>query len=180
MGAEAWPEPLRVTASGSASGSTVRLRPARENDLPAILAIERVSFTDPWSRSSFATLLEQPRVYFAVALGPDDVLLGYVVARFVLDEAELANLAVAPDARGAGVGTLLLEGALDAATVRGTEAMYLEVRASNVSAIALYTSQGFVEISRRKSYYRKPVEDALVLRRTATPHARSPDRPRQK
>ena len=146
--------------------STVTIRPARATDLPAILGIERVSFTDPWSRSSFTALLEQPRVYFAVALDATGTLLGYTVAWFVLDEAELANLAVAPDARGRGIGTLLLEGALEAAEARGSEAMYLEVRASNVSALALYGSHGFIEISRRKSYYKRPVEDALVLRRT--------------
>ena len=145
----------------------VRLRRARESDLPDILAIERATFTDPWSRSSFATLLEQPRVYFSVALDDAGVLLGYTVAWFVLDEAELANLAVLPEAQGRGVGSLLLEGALAAADTRGSESMYLEVRASNLSAIALYRSHGFVEISRRKSYYKKPVEDALVLRRAA-------------
>ncbi len=154
--------------------SPVRLRRARESDLADVLAIERVSFTDPWSRSSFATLLEQPRVYFAVALDAADTLLGYTVAWFVVDEAELANLAVAPEARGRGVGTSLLEGALSTAESRGTTSMYLEVRAANVSAIALYSSHGFVEISRRKSYYKNPVEDALVLRRTAPSASGSP------
>ena len=151
-----------------------RLRRARETDLPDILAIERVSFTDPWSRSSFAALLEQPRVYFAVALDATDALLGYTVAWFVVDDAELANLAVAPGARGQRVGTVLLEGALATAEARGTTSMYLEVRASNVSAIALYSSHGFVEISRRKAYYKKPVEDAIVLRRTVRAVAGAP------
>ena len=153
---------------GSPGNSAVaHIRRARDGDLPAILAIERASFTDPWSRSSFAALLEQPRVYFAVALDPAAVLLGYAIAWFVLDEAELANIAVRPDARGRRIGTSLLEGAVAAADSRGCTAMYLEVRASNVSAIALYGAMGFVEISRRKAYYTKPVEDALVLRRTA-------------
>lgn len=160
-----------MSDAAASSASSVVLRRARESDLPAILAIERASFTDPWSRSSFTAILEQPRVYFAVALDAAGVLLGYVVAWFVLDEAELANLAVATDARGRGVGTLLLKGALSAVDARGSASMYLEVRASNVSALALYTSHGFVEISRRKSYYKKPVEDALVLRRTTTPDA---------
>lgn len=156
-----------MTDAAAVPGPGVILRRARETDLPAILGIERVSFTDPWSRSSFASILEQPRVYFAVALDANGVLLGYTVAWFVLDEAELANLAVAPEARGRGVGTVLLEGALAAAEARGNVMMYLEVRASNVSALALYTSHGFVEVGRRKSYYRKPVEDALVLRRAS-------------
>jgi [ribosomal protein S18]-alanine N-acetyltransferase len=147
------------------------VRRARAEDLPAILAIERVSFTDPWSRGSFAALLEQPRVHFAVALdGDGGALLGYTVAWFVVDEAELANLAVTPEARGKGIGALLLKGAIEASDARGSEAMYLEVRASNQSAIALYTAHGFSEVGRRRSYYRRPVEDALILRRTVTRH----------
>ena len=156
-----------MTGAAASPESAILLRRARETDLPDILAIERVSFTDPWSRSSFAAILEQPRVYFAVAMDAGGTLLGYAVAWFVLDEAELANLAVAPDARGRGIGGRLLRGALEAAETRGSASMYLEVRASNVSALALYTSHGFVEISRRTRYYRKPVEDALVLRRVA-------------
>lgn len=166
MGAYPRPEPRRLNARQPGSKPTVRLRRARESDLPEILSIERASFSDPWSRSSFATLLEQPRVYFAVALDEAECLVGYTVAWFILDEAELANLAVRPEARGEGIGAVLLEGALGAADARGTRTMHLEVRASNVPAIALYAAHGFVEISRRTSYYKKPVEDALVLRRS--------------
>ncbi len=148
----------------------ITVRRARAEDLPAILAIERVSFTDPWSHSSFAALLEQPRVYFSVALDlATEALIGYTVAWFVLDEAELANLAVAPEARGEGVGALLLAGALSASDARGSATMFLEVRASNGPAIALYASHGFTEVGRRRAYYRKPVEDALILRRVAAP-----------
>ena len=167
MGTKARAEPDGMMGSAASSEPGIHLRRARESDLPDILAIERVSFTDPWSRSSFAAILEQPRVYFAVALDASGALLGYTVAWFVLDEAELANLAVAPEARGRGIGAQLLRGALAAAEARGSSAMYLEVRASNVSARALYGAHGFVEISRRTAYYRKPVEDALVLRRVS-------------
>ena len=158
----------------------ILIRRARETDLPGILAIERVSFTDPWSRSSFAAILEQPRVFFAVALDAVGALVGYAVAWFVLDEAELANLAVAPEARGRGIGTQLLRGALAAAEGRGSTVMYLEVRASNVSALALYTSHGFLEVNRRRAYYRKPVEDALVLRRSSAslPESAAPSQPK--
>ena len=155
-----------MTGSATSPQSGILLRRARASDLPGILAIERVSFTDPWSRSSFTAILEQPRVYFAVALDPAGSVLGYTVAWFVLDEAELANLAVAPEARGQGIGALLLRGAIRSAEERGTASMYLEVRESNVSARALYASHGFAEVGRRPAYYRKPVEDALVLRRS--------------
>lgn len=144
----------------------VVIRSATVDDLPAILAIERASFSDPWSRSSFASLLERPRVYFAVAVErPARTVVGHVVTWFLLDEAELANLAVAPAARGRGVGGALLAAAVATAEARGITTMYLEVRASNNAALALYGSRGFREVGRRPSYYRRPVEDALILRR---------------
>ena len=89
----------------------------------------------------------------------------------MVDESELANLAVLPAARNRGIGGMLLKSALTAAEDRGSVEMYLEVRASNASAIALYTSHGFSEVGRRRGYYRKPVEDALVLRRAPAPVA---------
>jgi ribosomal-protein-alanine N-acetyltransferase len=149
------------------------VRVAAPEDLPAILAIERASFSDPWSRGSFVSLLERPRVFFAVAVdGPKRDVVGHVVTWFVLDEAELANLAVLPAARGRGIGSALLGAALAAAEARGATTMYLEVRASNRAALALYGSRGFREVGRRPDYYRRPVEDALILRREiAMPHA---------
>jgi ribosomal-protein-alanine N-acetyltransferase len=145
----------------------VLVRRAKVEDLPAILEIERASFSDPWSRSSFTALLERPRVHFSVAVDrATSAVVGHVVAWFVVDEAELANLAVLPSARGRRIGSVLLRSALSAAEDRGSAEMYLEVRASNAAAIALYTSHGFAEVGRRRDYYRKPVEDALILRRS--------------
>ena len=148
----------------------VSVRPASPDDLPAIVAIERASFSDPWSKGSFISLLERPRVFFAVAVdGPKRSVIGHVVTWFVLDEAELANLAVLPAQRGRGIGGLLLGAALDAAEARGATTMYLEVRASNEAALALYGSRGFREVGRRPDYYRRPVEDALILRLELSP-----------
>jgi [ribosomal protein S18]-alanine N-acetyltransferase len=150
--------------------AAVAIRPATRDDLPAILAIERASFSDPWSRGSFASLLERPRVFFAVAVeGPHRAVVGHVVTWFVVDEAELANLAVVPGSRRRGIGAALLGAALDAAEARGARVMYLEVRASNRAALALYGSRGFEEAGRRRDYYRRPVEDALILRRACNP-----------
>jgi ribosomal-protein-alanine N-acetyltransferase len=150
--------------------AAVAVRPAGIADLPAVLAIERASFSDPWSRGSFAALLERPRVFFAVAVdGPARTVVGHVITWFVVDEAELANLAVAPSARRRGIGGALLRAAVGAAESRGATSMYLEVRASNRAAIALYGSRGFREVGRRPAYYRRPVEDALILRRECIP-----------
>jgi len=142
------------------------IRPARRDDVDDIAAIERRAFSDPWSANSFRALFGNPIVHFAVA--EDAVtgrILGYVVAWFVVDEAEIANLAVSDDARRAGVGAMLLDHAIMTAERRNGRVVFLEVRESNVAARALYASRGFEVAGRRSKYYRKPVEDALVLRR---------------
>ena len=138
------------------------LREARETDVPAIVEIERLSFADPWSASSFTTLLADDRVDFRVA-DADGTVAGYVILWRVLDESELANIAVAPAMRGRGIGGALLDAVLAGARSAGARMAHLEVRASNGGAQALYRSRGFGEVRRRKSYYRRPVEDAVVM-----------------
>ena len=142
------------------------VRPATVADLEQILEIERTSFSDPWSKQSFRALFDDLRVFFVVASGADELILGYVAAWFVGDEGEVATLAVAPRARRLGVGSLLLDSAIEAAKGRPVSALYLEVRASNVAAKRLYASRGFREIGTRRNYYRRPDEDACVLRLT--------------
>lgn len=157
------------THSDPNTGHSVRqviIRAARAPDADEVAAIERRAFSDPWSLASFRSLFGNPLVHFAVAEDPiTGRLLGYVVAWFVVDEAEIANLAVANDARRSGIGARLLDRALEAATHRRCSVVFLEVRESNAAARALYASRGFEVAGRRAKYYRKPVEDALVLRR---------------
>lgn len=150
----------------------VALRPARESDIEAVLAIEHASFGDPWNRSAFVDLLDDPRVAFLIA-DEGGAVRGYVVAWFVLDEGEIGNLAVASEARRHGIGARLLDGAIDAVRKADVDALYLEVRDSNASARALYATRGFVEVGRRRDYYRRPKEDALVLRLDLIPGART-------
>jgi ribosomal-protein-alanine N-acetyltransferase len=145
------------------------VRAARPGDLEAIATIERASFSDPWSAASFRSLLGNAQVFFAVAEGPAGEVRGYVIEWFVVDQAEIANLAVAPEARGGGVGAALLDAALAEGRRRRMAAVYLEVRDSNARARALYAARGFAEVGRRRGYYRRPVEDALILRRTLAP-----------
>jgi ribosomal-protein-alanine N-acetyltransferase len=139
------------------------LRSASEADLESVLAIEQASFADPWSRSAFLELVDDPRVAFLIA-DAGGVVRGYVVAWFVLDEGEIGNLAVHADARRQGVGARLLDAAIAAVRKARVDALYLEVRDSNAAARALYASRGFAEVGRRREYYRRPKEDALVLR----------------
>jgi [ribosomal protein S18]-alanine N-acetyltransferase len=146
------------------------LRPAVADDLDAIVAIERASFSDPWSRGAFLSLVRRADAHVVVAV-PDPAggagtppVLGYAVAWFIVGEGEVGNVAVHPDARGRGIGARLLDAALAEAGRRGVETVFLEVRESNDAARRLYGSRGFVEVGRRKRYYRRPDEDALVMR----------------
>jgi ribosomal-protein-alanine N-acetyltransferase len=94
----------------------------------------------------------------------DGRLVGYLLARQAADEAEILNLGVAPAARRRGIGRALVREGLAALAGRGASQVFLEVRASNAAARALYAEFGFGEVGRRREYYRRPVEDAIVLR----------------
>ena len=126
--------------------------------------IERESFGDPWGPREFSSALAQPRSIFLVAEDSDGVVAGYAIALAVVDEAEILNLAVHPELRGRGIGGNLLDAALTEVQSRGAEQVYLEVRESNDAARKLYAARGFDEVTRRRGYYRNPLEDALVLR----------------
>ena len=133
-------------------------------DLDAVIAIERVAFSDPWSAESFRDALAHAAIYFACARSGDGGITGYVVAWFAADEGEIANLAVDPAGWGHGTGRALLDAALAEGARRGAVSVYLEVRNSNERARRLYASRGFEEVGRRRGYYRLPQEDAIVLR----------------
>ena len=128
--------------------------------------IEEASFADPWSPDEFASVLAVEHCIFLIAESGGEIV-GYVIAMAVLDEAEILNVAVLPSRRGEGIGGLLLDAVLGHVESRGAESVFLEVRASNTAAKGLYESRDFAEISKRKNYYRTPLEDALVMRRAA-------------
>jgi [ribosomal protein S18]-alanine N-acetyltransferase len=164
---------MNVAASG-----TVGIRHAARRDVGALVAIERVSFSDPWSVESFESALSMDRMRVLVAEeraergaggGDATTLLGYVLALVLGEEAEIADLAVAPEARRRGIGRLLLERVLEDLETRGVGEVYLEVRESNLAARALYASLGFTAVGRRVGYYRQPTEDALLLKREIGP-----------
>ncbi len=101
---------------------------------------------------------------FLVAEASGERIVGYVVALDAADEGEILNLAVAPAMRRTGLGRALVHEILEVLSDRGVRQVYLEVRESNAPARALYAAHGFKEVGRRKQYYRRPVEDAIVLR----------------
>lgn len=146
------------------TASTATVRAAERSDLAAVIAIERASFGDPWTRGMFGThLTSQGGNNFLVAEQAGSVV-GYAITVAVAEESELLNIAVDPDHRGQGLGALLLDAAMDLCRRSDATEMWLEVRASNAGARRLYSSRGFAEMGVRKRYYHAPREDAIVLR----------------
>ncbi|MCY7378283.1 MAG: ribosomal protein S18-alanine N-acetyltransferase [Gemmatimonadaceae bacterium] len=157
---------------------TLTVRRCVPADLDAMASIERVSFSDPWSFEtlSAAHALRHMRVLVAEESGRASgeggaapVLVGYVLALVMADEGEIADVAVAPDARGRGVARALLDQIILDMVADGVRALYLEVRESNAAARGLYRSLDFVQVGRRRGYYQHPNEDALLLRRDLVP-----------
>ena len=142
----------------------VIVRHALPLDLAEVEVIERATFGDPWSLQSFRASLARTFVRINVA-EDDHGIAGYSVLWMAGEECELANLAVDPARRREGIGTLLLDAALDEAHAEGALVIFLEVRASNEIAARMYANRGFHAVGRRTAYYKNPTEDALVLRR---------------
>jgi ribosomal-protein-alanine N-acetyltransferase len=152
-----------VNAVAVEPGAAPSLRPMRESDLDAVLAIERRAYEFPWTLGIFRDCLLAN--YPAWVLARDDVLLGYGLLSIAADEAHILNLCTAPEAQGHGHGRRLLRALLQVARGRGAHRVFLEVRPSNAAAIALYHAEGFNEIGRRPRYYpaHDGREDALVM-----------------
>ena len=140
----------------------IDIRQLRRADIDAVVDIETEAFTTPWQASTFQGLLDRDGVELLVMTDDDDVI-GYAVLWVILDQGELANLALTTSRRGAGLGSHLLRRVLDRARERGVRKLFLEVRASNTRAIDLYHRFGFEDMGMRKDYYRSPVEDARVM-----------------
>jgi len=154
--------PKRRPDGRRATAGHCPIRPARLADVGDVAAIERAVFSDPWSANDFAECVASG-VPFLVA-ERRAVVAGYVVAHCAADEGEILNLGVAVAHRRQGIARALVERVLEALAGRGVRTVYLEVRTSNASARRLYESLGFGEVARRAHYYRRPVEDAVVLR----------------
>ena len=145
--------------------SGLSLRPMTPSDVPEVARIETTAFSTPWSEETFRSLLERSGVELWVAEWGDQ-LAAYAILWTVLDEGELANIAVRSDLRGRGIGSGLLSRMLEVAEDSGVRSLYLEVRESNELAREMYARRGFHEIGVRKAYYEGPREDARVLKKS--------------
>lgn len=135
----------------------------RRRDIPAVTAIEREAFSDPWQPGVFADELRAPGRIYLVAEDEYGALLGYIGVMVIADEAHVMDIAVRPDRRGEGVGRLLLRTSLRLARRVGAERVTLEVRPSNSAAIALYESEGLEAVGTRPGYYSDTGEPAVIM-----------------
>jgi ribosomal-protein-alanine N-acetyltransferase len=135
----------------------------RSDDLDDVVAIERVSFTLPWSRGAFLYEMEQNRVARCWVMREDHRVVGYLCLWEIGEEIHITNVAVHPEFRRRGIARTLLCAVLDDARHRGLRVIALEVRPSNREARTLYDSLGFRAVGRRKGYYYDTGEDALVM-----------------
>ena len=138
--------------------------PMNETHVAPIAQLEKICFSDPWSERSIAYELTNTLSAWFVAV-EDGVVLGYVGSQAVLDEADMMNIAVSPEARRRGIAQGLVEVLVAVLKEKEVRCLTLEVRASNDPAITLYHKLGFTQVGRRPNYYRNPKEDALILRK---------------
>lgn len=137
--------------------------PLCEAQISAAAALEAECFADALHPDAFAVFVHAAaNRYFAATL-PNGTLLGYGGCSLAADEAEILTVAAAPAHRRCGIGRALVRAMLRDVSSRGAKHVYLECRASNEAAQRLYVSLGFAESGRRKNYYTRPREDAVLM-----------------
>jgi len=132
-------------------------------DLPRALQIENASHAFPWTEKTLAS--NQGERYLNLKIMQGEQVAGFAITQVVLDEATLFNIAIDPAFQRQGLGRKLLEDVIEKLEQREIVTLWLEVRASNSKAIALYESLGFNEVSVRRNYYpaAQGREDAIMM-----------------
>lgn len=147
-----------LPAQGS---SAILIRGMISSDAPAVMSILRESpEASFWSEKS---IFESAVLGTSWVAEQDGCVAGFLIGRGVADEFEILNMAVARAQRRRGIAAQLVREALQRAGKAGAKRAYLEVRASNESAISLYARNGFTQSGRRERYYESPPEDALLF-----------------
>jgi ribosomal-protein-alanine N-acetyltransferase len=135
-------------------------------DLPEVLAIEALSFSNPWSEATFRGEIQNTGISFPMIIlhESDSRVAGYIIYWQIGDEVQINNVAVHPDFRRQGLGEAALKLVFKQVRERDAKHVMLEVRTSNTPALTLYRKLGFEIIGVRKGYYTNPSEDAFVMR----------------
>ena len=144
------------------TGEDVIFENMKEEDLSDVLAIERASFTSPWSEPLFRNEISSPlsRPIIAKMSGR---IIGYICSTLITDEGNILDIAVHPAFRGQGIASALIEETIKHLKALGCRAIFLEVRISHESALRMYDKFEFKVIGTRKDYYASPVEDASIM-----------------
>ena len=137
-------------------------RKMTHDDAEAVAALELKCFAMPWSRADFFRELKNELAEYVVG-ELDKKIVAYAGAWVSFDQAEVMHIAVEPELRRQGVGTILFGELIKAVKKRGAKSITLEVRPSNVAAIKLYENFGLKSVGRRKGYYLDNGEDALIM-----------------
>lgn len=136
--------------------------PFEEKYIDSILSIEKLSFTDPWSRDSMEKELNNNFARYVV-VKLEDKVIGYGGMWIILDEGHITNIAVAPEYRCIGAGKLILKSLVNICKTEKVISLTLEVRVSNTIAQSLYSKFGFITEGIRKNYYADNNENALIM-----------------
>jgi ribosomal-protein-alanine N-acetyltransferase len=134
-------------------------------DLPDVLAIENISFPNPWHDTTFKGEIQNDGLSYPLVVihKTFEKVIGYIVYWKIRDEVQINNIAVHPDFKRMGIGEAILRGVIEEARAESAHYISLEVRPSNIAARSLYAKLGFEFIGIRKHYYTNPEEHAIVL-----------------
>ena len=141
----------------------MEIRLATIEDAHAIYEIEQQSFSVPWRLESVLAELEGAENKLYMVICEENHIVGYAGAWLVYDEGQITNIAVLPSARGKGYGSKLTKQLINECFSRGMHEIFLEVRISNLAALAMYRNLGFSVKGIRKDYYSEPTEDAYIM-----------------
>lgn len=138
------------------------IRQMEEKDVPYVHEIEGRIFSRPWSKEDFRKSIQDPHNIYLV-VEQDGEIIAYCGLWGVAGEGQINNVAVESSYRNRGIGRKMLQSLIDIGRNNGLKSFTLEVRVSNLSAIALYHRLGFQAAGIRKSFYEAPKEDALIM-----------------
>jgi ribosomal-protein-alanine N-acetyltransferase len=157
-----------ATTESAATGLRISIERMNEHDLVEVCSIEEMSDLSAWGWDAYHAEMQSPidtvmLVARIQSAAHEYEIAGFIVARLIAAELHVNNVAVRPEFRGRGIGSVLLQTTLGLAQRRKASIAQLEVRAGNEAAQKLYKRCGFEVVGRRRDYYRAPTEDALLM-----------------